>query len=324
MRRPAGVIVAAVVLGLMTLLGLLGTVASMAVWLFLKSPLIPKVPALRATVIAVDGLAICFFLFCAWTVVDLFRMRKWARYSILALGGLLFVISGLLCVAMIVARNYAPPLPGGPSPVSMQAVMLGIAAFYGVGALIGVWWLVYFSLRPVREAFAGAAPGGEAAEGSGWQVVLTVWAWLLLICVLLFPFVLWMHTPLFVLGFLVRGAAAVAVTLVLIALAIFIGLGLLRKWKAAWYAAVAWQIYSLATMVSFLLPGVRARFASYQVETMERWGVPAISTGGSGTALANGPFLALGVIVGLMAIVLISWALVRRRGDYLGAQPARV
>jgi hypothetical protein len=34
------------------------------------------------------------------------------------------------------------------------AIILALAGLYGIISLIGIWWLVYFNLRPVRAAFA--------------------------------------------------------------------------------------------------------------------------------------------------------------------------
>lgn len=158
MRRPAGVVLAASILGLIALFGIFGEVLVLGVILLVHTPVIPKFPGARAALLIVNGAALAFFLFCEWTVVGLFRLRRWARIAVLIVGGLVFCISTVLSVGMVVV--HVPPLPvtKGPSPISLRAVFLGMSIFYGLLSLTGAWWLVYFNLAPVRAVFAAADP----------------------------------------------------------------------------------------------------------------------------------------------------------------------
>jgi hypothetical protein len=266
MRRPAGVILAAIVLGFMALMGIFGSLISVAATIFMHNPAIPPIPGVRAIMVVMTGGMLCFFLFCAWTVVGLFWMRPWARYSILVIGGLEFCFSLLMCGVMVLLRASPPPMPvaATSSPVSFQAVFLGMAASYGFLSLIGAWWLVYFNLKPVRAAFAGTSPAviepglGESqvlvaqpqAGMPGWRIVIVVWASLMLMSALYVPLVFLMHIPLFVFGFVLRGSAATATLLAMLAVQVWLGFGLLKKWTAAWYLAMAWQaLYGISAGV---------------------------------------------------------------------------
>lgn len=151
MRRPAGVIAAAVVLGLIALIGIFAMMAGLGFAVFVRNPILPS--AFRPFVILFDSLGLCFFLFCAWVVVDLFRMRNWARISAVILGALIFLFSALAGVGILLAQKYAALLPQRPNPVDMTLIFVCIAIFYFVIALIGLWWIVYFNLRYVRAAF---------------------------------------------------------------------------------------------------------------------------------------------------------------------------
>ena len=109
----------------------------------------------------------------AWaisTIVGLFRMRSWARTSIMIMGGcrtgsgltyalIAIVLPVLLEIILplfeIRSEGIAHALQGAFSSVAMG--FLSIAA-------IGVWWMVYFSLRRTREAFAQAASSGNVTD----------------------------------------------------------------------------------------------------------------------------------------------------------------
>lgn len=340
-RRPAGVVVAAIVLGLMALMGAFGSLVAMIMPFLIPNPAVPQVPGIRAIMAMTTGVMLCFFLFCLWTVVGLFRMRPWARFSILAIGGLEFCFSMLMCAVMILMRNMGPgmPQPVAPSPVRYQTIFLGIGAFYGILSLIGLWWLLYFNLRPVRTAFAGAAPAPESAAimspaesfaaaaparepTPGWRIVIVVWACLMLVSILFFPMMLLMHMPLFLFGIVFRGGEAAGLLLVLIAVQLYLGVGLLKKWKPAWYVGLGWQVYTVAVFLSFLLPGEMNRFDAYQQELMSRWAYPPANLNGAPIPVMNPaafmkPGMAFGVVAGFAMVTLLTTALMRRRGDYL-------
>jgi len=158
MRRPAGVVVAAIILGLIGLFGIFLEVLLLGVVLFVQSPVIPHLPAMRVALLVANSLALCFFLFCEWTVMGLFRMRRWARMAMLIVSGVGFCLSAVLCVGMALVPVPALPVTRGPSPVSLHAVFLGMAVFYGLLSLLSAWWLVYFNLKLVRVAFAPGEP----------------------------------------------------------------------------------------------------------------------------------------------------------------------
>jgi hypothetical protein len=317
----------------MALMGIFGSLISIATTLFIQNPAMPSIPGMRAIMAVTMGGMLCFFLFCAWTVVGLFRMRPWARYSILAIGGLEFCFSALLCGVMILMRNMPTPMPAAaPSPVSLQVVFLGMAAFYAFLALIGAWWLVYFNLKPVRAAFSATAqpvmaPGlsesqtimAQPQAGTpGWRIVIIVWACLMLLSVLYVPMVFLMHVPLFMFGIILRGTPATVLILVLFAVQIVMGVGLLRKWKGAWYLALAWQVYSVVFFLSFLLPGTLARFTAYQQELMGRWGV-SMTSPNANVFVNPMPFMMLGMVLGAGTVIVFTVALFQRREDYLHA-----
>src|SRR5208282_3322889 len=109
------------------------------------------------------ALGAVFVALAVWgilTTVGLFRLRRWARYSILVICGCL-ALFGLVSCLMILLLMFVP-LPMAANMDASQAqsaqsfvkIMFGAMAFFYflVGAL-GVFWLVYFNLKTVREAF---------------------------------------------------------------------------------------------------------------------------------------------------------------------------
>jgi len=157
-RIPAGVTVAAVVLGLMTFVGLLLSCTTAIAMFVVRSRLISSDPTVRMAAAGVDALVLALVILAICTIVGLFRLKTWARYSILLLGVLDFLAFGFSAIGTLIARvklgMAAMPLPNNPH-MTLGDVMLGVAVFYGILALIGVWWMVYFNLRAVRLAFAG-------------------------------------------------------------------------------------------------------------------------------------------------------------------------
>lgn len=154
---PAGVVIAAVVLGLMAFIALLFTGFSAIVLFVTHNPLIPRIPTVRMVAAGLDAVMLALVVLCFCTVYGLFRMKIWARYSVVLLGLLDFLAFGLMTVGILIGRvrsgMAAAPLPNNPN-ITIGDVMIWLAAFYAVLALIGVWWMVYFNTKHVRQAFA--------------------------------------------------------------------------------------------------------------------------------------------------------------------------
>jgi hypothetical protein len=163
MHRPAGVILAAVVLGILALLGVAGAVVSIGATLLVHNPIIRNAPMVRLWVSVFGALVLVFYVWCGWAAAGLLRMRNWARISTAIIGGIIFLFSAGLGSALLVARGMAPAMPLGDSGLQMQTVIVATAVVYFLFSLIGVWWLVYFNLRPVREAFAAGNAAPPAA-----------------------------------------------------------------------------------------------------------------------------------------------------------------
>lgn len=162
MRRPVGVIVAAVLLGLISLLGTAISAAALGTLLFVQRPLIPRIAGVELSLY----LMLAFELFCLWASVDLLRMRSWTRPAMVIVGGITFVLSGVLGAALEWARQFAAMLPPGQYTGEVQAGIMSVVTILFLIALLGAWWTVYFTRGHVKAAFSSARRAQEEGAGS--------------------------------------------------------------------------------------------------------------------------------------------------------------
>jgi hypothetical protein len=163
-EKPGGIYLSAIVLALLGAFGLLSLSFSI-VTLFLTSHAIaPTIPTVRTLLAVAHLLMLAAVFWCFWTVVGLFRFRRWARYSIVVIGILDFLFFAALSAGLVWLHGnpFITAMDARPNqsmPFSPGTLMLALSAFYALLALIGVWWVVYFNLARVRAAFAAARPG---------------------------------------------------------------------------------------------------------------------------------------------------------------------
>ena len=134
----------------------------------------PGVPQSSSFMLGVMAFSVLLYLaLAAWaitTVVGLFRMRNWARISIMVIGAGIAVIGlfSTLMSAAMPAMMKSVPMPPNTNPAMLRGTFLFIAILWLFIAAIGIWWLVYFALRHTREAFAQAAlQRGLPLSGAG-------------------------------------------------------------------------------------------------------------------------------------------------------------
>ena len=218
--------------------------------------------------IAMYALCAIFVALAVWeilTAIGLFRVRRWARYSVLIIGGALALIS-LFSLVVTLALLIAP-LPGAAGMDASQVqhvhsisrVAFGvIALFHAIRCAIGVFWLVYFNQKKVRDIFAGLS--GLAPE-SPRPFLIFVLAVLILIgaagC-LLFMFV---PLPGLFFGLILHGWGKVALYLVSTALLAAAGIGLWRLQEWGRLLVLALQVIGMVQHVVYLVrPSLYLRY----------------------------------------------------------------
>jgi len=276
-RRPIGLILAAVALGLMTCQGFLSAGIAIFSALVIRPPETAQYPAITAVEIGIGVIMLLISGLCAFVVVGIFRLKGWAR--ILILGGLLVLFSApvaILFIALAFTSFINTADTPGVSPAAMRFIFLGMG---GVLMLVGIWWLVYFNLRRIRALFARngtpvqpelllytslpPAQGPEASSRNVIEILLTCLAVLYLFGAASGIVMALTQFPLFFLGFTFRGVSGSVVALAFAIFNLGVGIGILRRVKLAWVAALAFQFVGLISTLLMFLPRNRALMADY-------------------------------------------------------------
>lgn len=154
---PPGVIIAAVVLAVMALVALFIAACAAYVMFATNSAIIPRIPSVRMVAGGLDALIVALVILSAATIIGLFRLKIWARYSISVLGLLDVLVFGIMAAGVLVARAKsgmaAMSVPSNPG-ITLGEIMVGLACLYGALALIGIWWMIYFNTERIRLVFA--------------------------------------------------------------------------------------------------------------------------------------------------------------------------
>lgn len=241
MKHPAGIGASAVVLVLLSVCQILmGTV-------MLLAALVPRQAAAAAESAQLPAwvpafmVALCgvFLAFAAWgitTAVGVYRVRRWARISILIIAGCLGFLSFFSILGLLAAITMPQPIPAGVNPTQthstqfmMRVVLAAIALLYAVGLGIAVWWLAYFNRPSVRALFAG---GETTLVESRRPLLISVYSVLTLIGVPGCITAALLHLPGLLLWIVLHGwgRAAFYGCSAAVNLAIAIGLWHMREW----------------------------------------------------------------------------------------------
>lgn len=155
---PSSSVVAAAIVGILTslfaILGTVGAIVGLTMIPQTSSTAIP--PFAKSMVIAIMGLSAGLAVFGIFTCVSVLRLKKWARVSMLIWGGVMAAIGGV----MFLFTSFVP-LPEMPAEnaASLPYMRILMSVVYGIQFLIGVWWLVLFNQRAVKEQFLAVASG---------------------------------------------------------------------------------------------------------------------------------------------------------------------
>jgi hypothetical protein len=241
--------------------------------------------------------------------VGLLRLKEWARISILVFSGMLLFMGfpGLLMIP------FMPQPPDLPENFTLY-MRIFMAAFFGLLAALGVWWIVYFNRKSVRAQFQGALAEGQESPGVarrplsiaiiGWYMVVSAF------CTL--PF-LFLHMPMFLMGFMIKGWASSLFMLACGVLQLVAGAGLLKLKPWSRILAIGYfSFFTLSTVMMVALPGSQARYEEAMRSVQETVGAPAPPS-----TLHFPMWFGLAFCLPLFAVVV--WFLVTQKKSFLPA-----
>jgi hypothetical protein len=241
--------------------------------------------------------------------VGLVQLRNWARISILVFGGLLLFVGlpNLLIIPFIPLQQ-----PTDLPDTFALGVRIFLVAFFGMMAGVGMWWVVFFNRKAVRAQFQGVFSESQQLLGTPARPIsITIIGWYLIvggfICL---PF-LFLHMPVFLLGFMLRGWASSLFMLGSGILQLVAGAGLLKlkPWSRS-LAIGTFSFIALNAVLMVVLPGSQARYEQTMKSIQEAYGTPP-------TTMHFPIWFGLAFCLPLFAVLL--WFLVANRKAFLPA-----
>ncbi|MGD0680462.1 MAG: hypothetical protein ABR990_00315 [Terracidiphilus sp.] len=224
------------------------------------------------------AIGVFFVALAVWgilTSVGLIRLRRWARYSILVIGGLLAFFGFIQLLVTLLMMLVPLPTSAGvdasqaQSVHAMTRITFGVVAlFHGIVCAMGVFWLVYFNRKKVRDAFASAT--GTFVE-SRRPVLISVIAVLNLIGAVSCLLMVFIPLPAALFGWIVDGWGKVAIYLVFSAVTASVGVGLwqLKEWGRL--LAITMQAFGVVLCGAYLVrPSLMLR---YSAEVQQRMNI---------------------------------------------------
>jgi hypothetical protein len=330
MKRPIGLILSAIVLSLAAFFLLLMTALTVFAGIFAKhQPPIAAAPHLVTYfVVAISAFYAVLAIWAILTVIGILRLRSWGRYSILIIGGGLAVV-GILATAfsLLFSHTMLPALQAQQSAVDphlMTLVFLFVAAIYLFIAAVGIWWLIYFNLRFIREIFSHQAMlvpslGSVGTSFSRTPTAIQIIGGFFLfssVCCLLCVF---LPFPAFLLGFIIPPKGAHILYLCFAILTASMGYGLLRLNESARLLTITFQIFGCVNIALAILPWYQRQFCLYMTRL-----IPAMPTmTGQPQAFFNysAALVVFSCIWGLIVYGLVIWLLYRHRASFQPPRP---
>jgi|tagenome__1003787_1003787.scaffolds.fasta_scaffold20752390_2 hypothetical protein len=263
MKKPVGIGVSAIFVLLGSLL-MLAFFVLIGLVLLLSPGRAPIAPEARLALSVGLGL---FGILGAWgttTAIGLFRLRNWARVSIL-------IFSGFLGLSGVTAAPVMLLMPAPPAaPPNFGTVRIVIAAIYGAFGLLGLFWLYYFLRRATREAFGATL----ASESGGRPLSISIIGWWLLVSGVIGVLASPLKLPVSMFIWVVTGWIAAAWNIAFGAMWTYVGYGLLRLNPIARKIAIAGLSFGAANvLVFFSFPGWEIRMATILARFHSGFGV---------------------------------------------------
>lgn len=284
MKRPFGVVFSAVLLLLLSLFQLLiGGMMAFSGALMRKQIASGGLHGMPAGAPMPTWMPIYMYALCAFfialavwgilTAVGLFRLRRWARYSVLVIGGALALIGLVSALTTLLFLVVPLPVASGMDASQVNNVQAITRVIFGVvGCLylilcaVGVSWLVYFNRKKVCEVFAGGM--GEAPQ-SRRPFLIAVIAILNLFGAATCLLMVFLPIPGAIFGLLLHGWQKAALYLAFAALELAVGVGLWRMAEWGRRLTLGMMVLMLAQSVVYLVrPSLLLQYSAELTQTL--------------------------------------------------------
>jgi hypothetical protein len=254
MSRPVGVTVSAIVAILGSILSLLAAVFMVAGLFIEQGPNQP--PNIAQIAIAAAVMFAAFGVLGLWTSVGLFRLRPWARVSILVFAGILAVTYGLALLMIPVL-----PMPQDVGVELQHTIRRITIAMVAIPFAIGIWWLIQFNRPSTKAAFASPITGPPSRR----PLSIAIIGWFTIVGGASYLFLILARMPVFLFGAIITGWIAVLIYALFGALSLYIGKGLLDLRERARVLAIGWCAFWFVHMsLVTLVPSIRQRMAELE------------------------------------------------------------
>jgi hypothetical protein len=273
MKRPLGIVLSAIVLSLAALFLLLMAAVLVAVTFFANHQPSPALALPHSAIYLFLAVSIVYTGLAVWailTIIGIVRLRSWARYSILIIGGGLAAIGASCVFGTILGRvlHIFPTQQPGVDPRLMTITLVVMTTLYALVAGIGVWWLIYFNLRTTRELFLNPAllalsPDGVDRGPTGAPIAIKILGYLFLFGTLCFIILTFLPFPVFFCGFVFPGKASHLLYLALGLVWALAGYGLLRLKESARRLTIAILVFGCFNALLAFLPWYQERLRQY-------------------------------------------------------------
>jgi hypothetical protein len=202
---------------------------------------------------------------------------------------------------------------------TLSVVFFVMTAFYLLITAVGVWWLIYFNLRPVRELFSIAK--FQIPSSNNILVIpdpvptpIKIIAGFLFLGTASCLLCLFLPFPAFLFGFILPVVATHILYLAFGALAAFAGYGLLRLKESARLLTMAFLVLGFCNLAMVVLPQYQSRWQAYSAQIMHS--MPTMLGQAQPPVTYTSTLLIFSAFVGLIAYGFALWLLHRHRAAF--------
>ena len=247
-----------------------------------------------------------------WTSVGLFRLRSWARTSILVFAG--FLAAGCIFSLLIA---MAMPMPPAITAGTEHSIRRTMAVIFGIPLAIAILWLFQFNTQSTKAAFASPIAGPASQR----PLSITIMGWVCIVGVASCLFCILARLPAFLFGAILNGWIAGVFYVLFGAVSLYIGKGLLDLRERARVVAIGWFGFSLVHLsIVTLVPSLRQRMLELERTFELQQTLPQNQK----NPIAFDQGMLMNVTLAFTAIVVATaiWFLIRNRAVFVQAENA--